>query len=65
MTSAPLTRAALRLALNERGALIRDVERTGLRRLVLACGGFLAVKYIKTRVLGSSSTAASSKLKRI
>jgi hypothetical protein len=60
---APFSRAALRLALNERGALIRDVERTGLRRVMLACGGFLAVKYIKTRVLGAPTTP--SKLTRV
>lgn len=53
MTPPVFTRAMLRAALVERGALIRDVERTGLRRLVLACGGFLAVKYVKTRVLGA------------
>ena len=59
--SAPvvLTRAALKAALNERGALIRDVERTGLRRLVFASGGFLAVKYFKTRVVGVSSSKSS------
>ena len=62
MTAPMLTRAALRAALNERGALIRDVERTGLRRLVFACGGFLAVKYVKTRVVGAPS---QSSLRRI
>jgi hypothetical protein len=35
------THAGIRTALHERGMMIREVERTGLRRLVFACGAFL------------------------
>ena len=35
------THASIRSALHERGVLIREVERTGLRRLMFACGAFL------------------------
>ena len=36
-----MDRAAIKRALNERSLLMRDVERTGLKRLVIACSVFL------------------------
>lgn len=38
------THASIRSALHERGVLIREVERTGMRRLMFACGTFLGEK---------------------
>jgi hypothetical protein len=35
------THASIRSALHERGVLIREVERTGMRRMMFACGAFL------------------------
>ena len=46
----PMTPASVRAALHERGVLIREVERTGLRRLVFACGAFLGAARLR-RVL--------------
>ena len=44
------TTEAVRKALNERSLMMRDVERKGFRRLVMACGAFLALKWLKTRL---------------
>jgi hypothetical protein len=41
---------AVRAALNERALMVRDVERKGFRRLVVACAAFLALKWLKTRL---------------
>ena len=43
----PHVAPALRAALNERALLVRELEKTGLRRLVLCCGVFLAYKLAK------------------
>jgi hypothetical protein len=44
------TTEAVRRALNERALMVREVERKGLRRLVVACAAFLALKWLKTRL---------------
>jgi len=44
-----MTPASVRAALHERGVLIREVERTGLRRLVFACGAFLGAAAARAR----------------
>ena len=43
---------AVRRALNERSLMMRDLERKGFRKLVVACVGFLAYKWLKTRLGG-------------
>ncbi len=50
---------AVRRALNERSLMVRDVERKGFRRLVVACGAFLALKWLKTRLGGVEKSAGA------
>ncbi len=44
------TSEAVRKALNERSLMMREVERKGFRRLVMASAAFLALKWLKTRL---------------
>jgi hypothetical protein len=47
--------------LNDRFLLIREVERAGLRRLLYAGAGFIALKYAKARLGGKTDEAAQLK----
>ena len=52
------TRAEVLRAMNERLLLVRRLERSGLRRCLMACGAFLVFKVLRARVFGGGAGGA-------